>query len=49
MASGQPTVSAPPFITSTGQTTLADGTVISVTQVIANPAQDASHSSVGHA
>ena len=50
MVAGQPTVSAPPFITSTGQTTtLADGTVISVTQVIANPAQDASHSSAGHA
>jgi hypothetical protein len=41
--------SAPPSITSTGLTTLADGTVVPMTQAMANSAQGASGSSPGHA
>ena len=48
MGVGRLTLSAPPFVTSAELTTLADGTVVSVTQVIANPAQDASGSLAHH-
>ena len=48
MVVGHLTLSAPPFVTSAELTTLADGTVVSVTQVIANPAQDASGSLARH-
>ena len=42
MVVGPLTSSAPPFHTSAELTTLADGTVVSVTQVIANPVHDVS-------
>jgi hypothetical protein len=48
MVVGRLTLSAPPFVTSAELTTLADGTVVSVTQVIANPVQDASGSLARH-
>jgi hypothetical protein len=46
---GTRSTSAPPSITSTGLTTLADGTVVPMTQAMANSAQDASGSPPRHA
>ena len=46
---GTRSTSAPPSITSTGLTTLADGTVVPMTQAMANSAQDAPGSSPRHA
>jgi len=48
MVVGRLTSSAPPFVTSAELTTLADGTVVSVTQVIANPVHVASGSLARH-
>jgi hypothetical protein len=45
---GSMTVTTRPFITSTGLTTLPDGVVATMTQVIANPLQDASGLSSSH-
>ena len=45
---GQPTVSVPPSTTSIGETTVANGTVASATQVVSSPIQGASNFSSSH-